>query len=337
MRGPILQRPPAYSALKVAGRRAYALARAGTPPELPPRPVTIHELTLVEWDDRDPSRPVAVIDVSCSAGTYVRAIARDLGEAVGNAAYLGALVRTASGPFTLERAHSLDAVRDAAATGPAGFAALLLPIDVGLEDFPVVRLTAAEEEAIVRGQFIRPSHALPKTASPDHPLRLVGEDGGLVAMGRVNGARIAPEKVLRDVPQARSRERASDSDVEGATPSSDDPATSRRAEEAPSASTTSRVVIGLDDLTAGDGPLFVVVGVFDGLHRGHLNTSSSACGPRPPEPAPGRPSSRSTPIPRRSCWAPPRRSCATRTSASSGWRLPACRSRWSSTSTRRCG
>src|SRR3990172_8109249 len=95
--GPITQRPPAYSAVQVGGRRAYAMARAGERPELPARSVTIHELTTLTWDDTDPERPIAVVDVTCSAGTYVRALARDLGVAVGSAAYLGALVRAASG------------------------------------------------------------------------------------------------------------------------------------------------------------------------------------------------------------------------------------------------
>ena len=79
MTGPIRQVPPDYSAVQVAGRRAYQMARPGEAVELAPRDVTIHSLTLVEWDDADPARPVAVVDVECSAGTYVRALARDLG------------------------------------------------------------------------------------------------------------------------------------------------------------------------------------------------------------------------------------------------------------------
>ena len=102
--GPLEQRPPAYSAIKVGGRRAYAMARAGETVELAARDVTIHELSIVEWDDTDPDRPIAVVDVTCSAGTYVRALARDLGASLGSAAYLGALRRTAAGPFRLEDA-----------------------------------------------------------------------------------------------------------------------------------------------------------------------------------------------------------------------------------------
>src|SRR6185436_19429354 len=103
--GPQQQRPPAYSAIQVGGRRAYAMARAGETVELASRDVEIKRLELLEWDATDPERPIAIVDVTCSAGTYVRALARDLGARLGSAAYLGALARTASGPFTLDAAR----------------------------------------------------------------------------------------------------------------------------------------------------------------------------------------------------------------------------------------
>src|SRR4051794_9539931 len=127
-RGSIEQRPPAYSAIKVAGRRAYAMARAGQSVELAARVVTIHDIELIDWDDATSGEPVAILDVTCSAGTYVRSLARDLGAAVGSAAYLGALSRTASGPFTLAGAHDLEGIRAAAADGPAAIADKLLPV-----------------------------------------------------------------------------------------------------------------------------------------------------------------------------------------------------------------
>ncbi len=139
--GTIQQRPPAYSAIKVGGRRAYAMARAGETVVLAEREVTIERLDVVSWDGADPARPIAVIDVVCSAGTYIRALARDLGAAVGGAAYLGALTRTASGPFTLDISVSLDDLRSAASESPAGLVPLLLPIDTGLDAFPTIALT----------------------------------------------------------------------------------------------------------------------------------------------------------------------------------------------------
>ena len=191
--GTIAQRPPAYSAIKVAGRRAYALARSGEPVELPMREVTVHSLEIVSWDGTDPDRPIAVVDVGCSAGTYVRALARDLGAAVGGAAYLGALVRTASGPFGLEMAVSLDEIRAAASVGPEGLVALLRPIDVGLEAFPIVVLSADDVAAVARGQFVRPAGGLP---GPAERYRLQDPAGTLVAIASASGGRLAPDKVF---------------------------------------------------------------------------------------------------------------------------------------------
>lgn len=191
--GSISQRPPAYSAVKVGGRRAYALARAGEAVELASRDVTIHDLTIVSWDDSDPERPVAVLDVLCSAGTYIRALARDLGEALGSAAYLGALTRTASGPFLLADATALDDIRSAAADGPAGLAPYLRPIDAGLEALPEIALTEPEVVAIAKGQDVRPTAGLPAPA--DH-YRLRAPDGILVGIASAAGGRLAPDKVF---------------------------------------------------------------------------------------------------------------------------------------------
>lgn len=192
--GPIEQRPPAYSAIKVGGRRAYAMARAGETVELAARAVTIHALSIVEWDDTDPDRPIAVVDVTCSAGTYIRSLARDLGASLGSAAYLGALRRTAAGPFQAEDALSLDTVRDAAAAGPDGLIPLLRPVDAGLERFPDVALTASELAAVAKGQYIRPEAGF--TTGADR-YRLRAPSGALVAIATEAGVgRLAPDKVL---------------------------------------------------------------------------------------------------------------------------------------------
>lgn len=232
-RGPISQMPPAYSAIKVEGRRAYQVARSGGTPELRPRDVTIDRLELVDWDGSDPDRPIAVVDVECSAGTYIRAIARDLGRAVGSAAHLGALVRTASGGFRLGDAVPLEAIRAAAADGPAGLVALLQPVDAGLERLPRVVLSDAEVAAAVRGQFIRPAAGLPRLATPEERAIAVDATGRIVAVVGLRDGRLVPDKVLVDAPvSARPEGGANDRptvDVEAAlaaeldAPSSVDP------------------------------------------------------------------------------------------------------------------
>jgi tRNA pseudouridine55 synthase len=189
-RGAIEQVPPDYSAVRVAGRKAYELARHGEKPELRSRHVTILKLELTDWDDQDPTRPIATLEVRCSAGTYIRALARDLGERLGCGAYLAALTRTASGPFTLDQARPLDEVRAALADGRA--ADLLLPMDTGLETYPLLTVDAQELTSLVRGQQLRRSHEAPDSGL----VRVVDESGRLVAIARSEGGMIKPEKVF---------------------------------------------------------------------------------------------------------------------------------------------
>lgn len=198
MAGTVQQRPPVYSAIKVGGRRAYALARAGEAPVMTPRTVTLYRLALVSWDGSDPARPIVVVEVDCSPGTYVRAIARDLGEAVGSGAYLGALTRTASGGFRLEDAIPLDTLRTAASVHRSELERLLRPIDDGLDALPVVPLTDAEVDDTSQGRFVRPVAGFP-AGDPDRPLRLVDRHGRLVAIGLRSAGRVVPTKVLIDV------------------------------------------------------------------------------------------------------------------------------------------
>jgi tRNA pseudouridine55 synthase len=193
-RGRIAQRPPDYSAVKIAGRRAYELARRGEQPEIRDRTVEVHAIDLTDWDAADPTRPMATIEVRCSAGTYIRAIARDLGDRLGCGAYLGALVRTASGPFRLEDAAPFDAVRELAAAGNLG--AHLLRPDHGLDDIPALTLDAASLTAVGRGQVVRPRGPQAVPAGPDGLVRIVDAAGALVAMGRLRDGRLHPDKVL---------------------------------------------------------------------------------------------------------------------------------------------
>jgi tRNA pseudouridine55 synthase len=197
-RGEIDQVPPDYSAVRISGRHAYELARHGEKPELRSRRVTVEQLDLVAWDDSDPERPMATLEIRCSAGTYVRAIARDLGDALGCGAYLGALTRTASGPFRIEDAHPLDKVRETLATGRAS--SLLLPTDVGLDAYPRIELPTEELGALARGQIIRHRAGQGLSPGPDGLLRVVDGDGQLAAIARLDDGRLYPQKVFLAVP-----------------------------------------------------------------------------------------------------------------------------------------
>jgi tRNA pseudouridine55 synthase len=104
--GDIEQRPPAHSAIKLAGRRAYKLARRGVAVEIAPRPVTIHSISVRRY-----VYPNLELDIECGSGTYVRSLGRDLGAALGTAAVMSALVRTAIGRFCIQDAIALDDLR----------------------------------------------------------------------------------------------------------------------------------------------------------------------------------------------------------------------------------
>lgn len=276
-RGRIQQRPPAYSALKVGGRRAYDLAREGTPPELALRAVSINRLDLVEWDGSDPARPTAVLEVDCGAGTYIRSLARDLGARLGCGAYLGALVRVSSGPFHMAAAHSLDDLRRAAAEGPAAVAGLLLPIDAGLEAIPAAALTAPEVAAAARGQQVKPVHR-PEVAAGSR-VRLLAEDRSLVGIGSWKGGRLVPEKIFVAAPPPASG--GAGSDGSGAAGPGGASVAAGGAGAAGGLRSEPRLrvvdpgnhmtlVPGIGALTPDLGRIYLAVGVFDGLHRGHL-------------------------------------------------------------------
>ncbi|MGO9206804.1 MAG: tRNA pseudouridine(55) synthase TruB [Candidatus Limnocylindrales bacterium] len=191
--GLIVQRPPAFSAVKIAGRRAYEMARRGERPELRDREVEVHELRLAVWDESEPTSPCATLEVRCSAGTYVRSLARDLGERLGCGAYLAALVRTASGPFHVEDAADLDEIRRLLADG--SIERRLLPPDAGLGLYPEVALAHADLQAVARGQVVR----LPDVdvvPGPDGLVRVIAPGRGVVARARLRDGRLYPDKVL---------------------------------------------------------------------------------------------------------------------------------------------
>jgi len=152
--GSIQQTPPKFSAIKVAGERAYDLAREGKPPELKPRPVTIHKIELVQTPDKDH----AIFRVACGKGMYVRSLARDLAARLGTYGHVNQLRRTRVGPFRIGAAISLEKLEDLSHKGAANTA--LLALRAALDDIPALTLTASEAQRLRAGQsiLIRPQH-----------------------------------------------------------------------------------------------------------------------------------------------------------------------------------
>ena len=149
--GPIEQVPPAFSAIKVDGERAYARARAGETVEMKPRPVTIHEIHLVSRPDRDH----AELEILCSKGTYVRSLARDLAAALGTAGHVSALRRTRHGPFREEAAIPLDKLLALGHIAPApGLGTHLLPLETALDDIPALAVSAENAARLRKGQGV---------------------------------------------------------------------------------------------------------------------------------------------------------------------------------------
>jgi tRNA pseudouridine55 synthase len=151
--GLIEQTPPQYSAIKVQGERAYDLARDGEIVELKPRPVEIHHLTLSDQPDSDHS----VFEAECGKGTYVRALARDIGRILGCYGHICALRRTLVGPFgeaDMIPLEQLEALCDRAASGEGSLADALLPVETALDDIPALAVTRADAARLHRGQAV---------------------------------------------------------------------------------------------------------------------------------------------------------------------------------------
>ena len=180
--GRIEQVPPAFSALKVGGERAYTLARQGRAPQLAPRTVHVSSLTLTEADADG-----AAFEVACGKGTYVRALARDIARAAGTVGHVSWLHRAAVGPFGEEDAKPLDKLV-ALGHSPA-LAESLLPVDAALADIPALPLTAREADRLRHGQ--------PVPAPGAAPGRVRAMAGScLVALAEVGAEQARPVRVF---------------------------------------------------------------------------------------------------------------------------------------------
>ncbi|MEW5728305.1 MAG: tRNA pseudouridine(55) synthase TruB [Pseudomonadota bacterium] len=191
--GDIDQVPPAFSAIKVAGERAYDLARAGEAVTLEPRRVHVFAHRLLGMPDRDH----ADIETVCGKGTYIRSLARDLARALGTLGTIAALRRTACGPFTESNAISLDKLQELGHS-PAPWT-FLLPVETALDDIPALALTEAEARRLHSGQALSLSRMVSRGPMPpfaqDQVVRAM--DGNrLVALARIDGGDIRPVRVM---------------------------------------------------------------------------------------------------------------------------------------------
>jgi len=190
--GVIEQTPPRYSAIKVQGERAYDLARDGEIVELAPRPVEIHQLTLVEQVDKD----LSVFDAECGKGTYVRALARDIGRILGCFGHICALRRTLVGPFgenDMISLEQLESLCNRAASGEGSLADALMPVETALDDIPALAVTRADAARLHRGQAVLLRGRDAPTCSGTVYVTVAGR---LLALAEVGNGEIIPKRVF---------------------------------------------------------------------------------------------------------------------------------------------
>jgi tRNA pseudouridine55 synthase len=188
--GQITQVPPRFSAVKIDGERAYDLARDGETVEIAARPVEIHRLELIGTADQDHAKFVA----ECGKGTYVRALARDLGRLLGCLGHVAALRRTAVGPFDEDVGVSLDALqRPRPDETAAAELAALLPVEAGLAALPALRVSSADAGRLTRGQAVL-------LRGRDAPVMAgwvaVSSQGALIALAEVEKGELRPRRIF---------------------------------------------------------------------------------------------------------------------------------------------
>jgi tRNA pseudouridine55 synthase len=186
--GEILQVPPRFSAVKVDGERAYALAREGEEVVLEARPVVIDELRLIDMPDGD----TAVFEARCGKGTYVRALARDMGRALGCRGHVIALRRTRVGPFSEDEAVGLDEIEDAAEAGE-DLSSFLLPVETALTDILEVNVSPADAADLAQGRSIL-------IRGRDAPIlggaAYAMSKGRIIALGEIEKGALHPTRVF---------------------------------------------------------------------------------------------------------------------------------------------
>jgi tRNA pseudouridine55 synthase len=190
--GLIEQVPPQYSAIKIQGERAYDLARDGEAVDLKPRPIEIHELTLTNHEDSGQS----TFEAECGKGTYVRALARDIGRILGCYGHISALRRTLVGPFDendMIPLEQLEALCNRAASGEGNLADALLPVETALDDIPALAVTRADAARLHRGQAVL---LRGRDAPNSSGTVYVTVAGRLLALAEIGNGELIPKRVF---------------------------------------------------------------------------------------------------------------------------------------------
>ena len=193
-RGDIMQIPPIFSAIKVAGERAYDMAREGRAPVLEPRPARVDRFELIDRPDAD----TAVFEVASGKGVYMRSLARDLARACGTVGHIAALRRLRVGPFLEKDAIPLDKLRKEDDTAPAS-PDLLLPVATALADIPALALTQTEAADLLHGQaisLITLMGRIPGAADPDGGTVRAMAGSHVLGLCRLEDGMLKPERIL---------------------------------------------------------------------------------------------------------------------------------------------
>ena len=193
-RGDIMQVPPIFSAIKVAGERAYDMAREGRPPVLEPRPARVDRFELTERPDPD----TAIFEVTSGKGVYMRSLARDLAKACDSLGHIQALRRLRVGPFLEAMAIPMDKLPSMEDTLPAS-PDLLLPVTTALADIPALALTETEAAELRHGQaisLVALMGRIPRTADPNGGLARAMAGDRVIGLCRLEDGLLRPERIL---------------------------------------------------------------------------------------------------------------------------------------------
>ena len=192
--GDIEQLPPMYSALKVDGQRLYKLAYQGVEVTRQPRPVSIHQIDLVNFDHVS-----LEIQVRCSKGTYIRTLVEDIGNVLGCGAHVSSLRRLSTGPFNEDQMVTMEHVEQQVEQGDDALDGLLMPVDSALEHLPLVELSEEATYYLCLGQAVRVSHALAEKPR-EELVRIYDQNRVFIGIGIIkDDGRVAPKRLLRTV------------------------------------------------------------------------------------------------------------------------------------------